>query len=211
MNHLAHFFLSGKDEDITIGNFIADFISNKEVDNYTEGVQKGIKLHREIDAFTDTHEVVKQSTKRLHPYHHKYSPVIVDIYYDFLLAKNWDKFTQNTHRDGMSVRDFTHNMYSLLKNRRHDLPPKLMLRLDRMIADDWLMKYTTYEGLNQAFSRIEKYAAFPGNFGNAALHLEMFLADFDKEFKAFFPDLVQHVKVILEKMGQEDWAFNEAL
>ncbi len=204
MNHLAHFFLSGKNEDITIGNFIADFIANKEVVDYTEGVQKGIKLHREIDTFTDTHEVVKQSTKRLHPYHHKYSPVIVDIYYDFLLAKNWDLFTLSTDVKGISVRDFTHKMYSLLKNRRRELPPKLLHRLDHMIADDWLMKYTTYEGLNAAFNRIEKYAAFPGNFGNAALHLEMFLADFDKEFKAFFPDLVQHVSHVLGEMGQDD-------
>lgn len=211
MNHLAHFFLSGKDEDITIGNFIADFISNKEVDNYTEGVQKGIRLHREIDAFTDAHDVVKQSTKRLHPYHHKYSPVIVDIYYDFLLAKNWNTFTQNTHIEGVSIRDFTHKMYSLLKARRHKLPQKLMQRLDHMIADDWLMKYTTYEGLNAAFNRIEKYAAFPGNFGNAALHLEMFLADFDQEFNAFFPDLVQYVKAVLEKIGEEDWAFNDSI
>ena len=80
MNHLAHFFLSGDDDDLKIGNFIADFISNKEIDDYTEGVQRGIKLHRAIDAFTDTHPIVKQSTKRLHPFHHKYSPVIVNIY-----------------------------------------------------------------------------------------------------------------------------------
>ena len=92
MNHLAHFFLSGNDEDLAIGNFVADFITNRELPNYTEGVKRGIFLHRAIDAFTDSHLVVKQSTKRLHPFHHKYSPVIVDVYYDFLLAKNWDKF-----------------------------------------------------------------------------------------------------------------------
>ena len=90
MNHLAHFVLSGDDDDLAIGNFLADFITNRQLPDFTEGVQRGIHLHRAIDAFTDAHPVVKQSTKRLHPFHHKYSPVIVDVYYDFLLAKNWE-------------------------------------------------------------------------------------------------------------------------
>lgn len=201
MNHLAHFFLSGDDDDFKIGNFIADFISNKEVDDYTEGVQRGIKLHRAIDAFTDTHPIVKQSTKRLHPFHHKYSPVIVDIYYDYLLGKNWERFTskeinKESLYEGISVRDYINNIYKLLTNRKNDLPIKLQARIDQMIADDWLMKYTTFEGLNEAFNRIEKYAAFPGNFGNAALHLEMYLEDFDKEFIEFFPELMVHVQQV---------------
>ena len=201
MNHLAHFFLSGDDDDIKIGNFVADFISNKEVDDYTEGVQRGIKLHRAIDAFTDTHPIVKQSTKRLHPFHHKYSPVIVDIYYDYLLGKNWERFTskeinKESLYEGISVRDYINNIYKLLTNRKNDLPIKLQARIDQMIADDWLMKYTTFEGLNEAFNRIEKYAAFPGNFGNAALHLEMYLEDFNKEFIEFFPELMVHVQQV---------------
>lgn len=207
MNHLAHFFLSGNNEEIILGNFIADFISNKEVSIHTEGVRKGIRLHRIIDAFTDSHEVVKQSTKRLHYYHHKYSPVIVDIYYDFLLAKNWDIYAPHTHLTGVSVRQFTLNMYDLLRINEYRLPRQLLERLDRMIGDDWLMKYTTYEGLNLAFRRIEKHAAFPGNFGNAAHHLELFLPDFDREFNLFFPDLKDHINIALEKMSKPNWHF----
>ena len=194
MNHLAHFFLSGNDNDLAIGNFVADFISNRDLPNYTEGVKRGIFLHRDIDAFTDAHPIVKQSTKRLHPFHHKYSPVIVDIYYDFLLAKNWDKYTQlppSVFRG--SLREFVDNIYNLLTNRVLELPEKLQKRLPRMIAHDWLMHYSTYKGLHDAFLMIEKTAAFPGNFGNAAAHLEEFLDDFDAEFNLFFPDLQAHV------------------
>ena len=194
MNHLAHFFLSGNDDDLAIGNFVADFISNRDLPNYTEGVKRGIFLHRDIDAFTDAHPIVKQSTKRLHPFHHKYSPVIVDIYYDFLLAKNWDKYTQlppSVFRG--SLREFVDNIYNLLTNRVLELPEKLQKRLPRMIAHDWLMRYSTYKGLHDAFLMIEKTAAFPGNFGNAAAHLEEFLDDFDAEFNLFFPDLLTYV------------------
>lgn len=194
MNHLAHFFLSGDDEDIAIGNFVADFISNREVPQFTEGVQRGIMLHRAIDAFTDAHPVVKQSTKRLHPFHHKYAPVIVDVYYDFLLAKNWAKYAPSVV--GYDLRDFVNKMYHLLTKRQLELPTKLQKRLPRMIADDWLMRYTTYKGLHGAFLMIEKAAAFPGDFGNAAAHLEMFLDEFDAEFNLFFPHLLAHVRSI---------------
>lgn len=199
MNHLAHFFLSGDNEDLAIGNFVADFISNRELPQFTEGVKRGIMLHREIDAFTDAHPVVKQSTKRLHPFHHKYSPVIVDIYYDFLLAKNWEKYAVgdpsvwNDH-----LRNFVDKMYNLLTERHLELPLKLRKRLPHMIADDWLMRYSTYEGLHRAFLMIEKHAAFPGNFGNAAAHLEEFFEDFDAEFNLFFPDLQKHVNAIIK-------------
>ena len=200
MNHLAHFFLSKNNDDLAIGNFVADFITNKEIPFFTEGVQKGIKLHREIDFFTDTHPMVKQSTKRLHEYHHKYSPVIVDVYYDYLLGKNWTTFQQDPSAclsgRQVSLSVFTQNIYSLLTSRHDELPKNLQTNIKRMIADDWLMRYTTLEGLHEAFKRIEKYATFPGNFGNAAKHLEDFMPDFDEEFLAFFPDLIKHVEIV---------------
>jgi acyl carrier protein phosphodiesterase len=195
MNHLAHFFLSNNNDDLAIGNFVADFITNKEVPTFTPSVQTGIMLHREIDSFTDVHPMVKASTKRLHPFHHKYSPVIVDIYYDYLLGKNWTTFQPDP---SVSLTVFTQNIYVLLKQRQDELPEKLQKMIHRMIADDWLMKYTTIEGLHQAFKRIEKAAAFPGNFGNAAQHLKDFLPEFDEEFKLFFPDLIQHVNFVLK-------------
>jgi acyl carrier protein phosphodiesterase len=200
MNHLAHFFLSNNNDDLAIGNFVADFITNKELPQYSEGVRQGIMLHREIDAFTDTHPKVKQSTKRLHEFHHKYSPVIVDIYYDFLLGKNWNTFQRGPFSNvsgfptsTVFLTDFTQNIYHLVKKRENELPPNLRKNINRMVADDWLMRYTTLDGLHEAFTRIEKAAAFPGNFGNAAKHLEEFMPAFDAEFLSFFPDLIAHV------------------
>ena len=190
MNHLAHFFLSGNNNDLAIGNFVADFITNRELPNFTEGVKRGIMLHRAIDTFTDSHPIVKQSTKRLHPFHHKYSPVIVDVYYDFLLAKNWEKYASHP---SVNLRDYIDNIYKLLTDRILELPNGLQQHLAQMISDDWLMRYTNYEGLQIVFLRIEKKTKFAGDFGNAAKHLEQFLAAFDAEFNLFFPDLQAHV------------------
>ena len=82
MNYLAHLFLSCQDEDLVIGNFIADSIRNKEVATFSPAIQQGISLHRKIDAYTDSHPIVRLSTRRLHPHHHKYAPVVIDIFFD---------------------------------------------------------------------------------------------------------------------------------
>lgn len=200
MNHLAHFVLSGDDDDLAIGNFVADFITNRQLPDFTEGVQRGIHLHRAIDAFTDSHPVVKQSTKRLHPFHHKYSPVIVDVYYDFLLAKNWEKCLTRTPSVQLSF--YVEKTYNLLIDRIKEMPERLQMFLPRMIDDDFLRGPTTFEGLNKSFARIEKATSFPSNFSNAAGHLEAFLSEFDAEFCLFFPDLQNHVAEFLHKKAR---------
>ena len=79
MNFLAHAFLSGDDEEILIGNFVADAIKGKSVKTYSEGIQKGIELHRSIDTFTDKHPVFQRSRDRILEKHGKFSGVIIMI------------------------------------------------------------------------------------------------------------------------------------
>ena len=85
MNFLAHIYLSFEDTDLTIGNFIGDFVKGNELDNYSDSIKKGIQLHRAIDSYTDSHEVVQKSKERLRDKYRHYSGVIVDIYYDHFL------------------------------------------------------------------------------------------------------------------------------
>ena len=74
MNFLAHIYLSGDNDLIKIGNFMADGIRGRQYEKYPLEIQKGIILHRAIDTFTDAHPIFRQSTKRLHQnYHHSHS------------------------------------------------------------------------------------------------------------------------------------------
>ncbi|HSN48975.1 MAG TPA: hypothetical protein VLR29_09455, partial [Flavobacterium sp.] len=73
MNFLAHIYLSGDNDLIKIGNFMADGIHGKHFDAFPPEIQKGIILHRSIDTFTDAHPIFRQSTRRLHANYHHYS------------------------------------------------------------------------------------------------------------------------------------------
>ena len=54
MNYLAHLVLSGKNEEVLFGNFIADAVKGKSYLTWSKNIQKGILLHRFIDHYTDT-------------------------------------------------------------------------------------------------------------------------------------------------------------
>ena len=58
MNFLAHIYLSGNNDLLKIGNFMAYGIRGNDYLDYPEGIQKGIILHREIDTFKDSHPIL---------------------------------------------------------------------------------------------------------------------------------------------------------
>ena len=92
MNFLAHLALSGKNQSLTIGNFLGDFVKGNLFGRYDEEIELGIKFHRAIDAYTDHHLLIKLSKERFGPRFRRIGGIMVDIAYDHLLALSWDKF-----------------------------------------------------------------------------------------------------------------------
>ncbi len=88
MNYLAHAYLSFGQDEVLVGNFIGDFVKGKMMSTFPQEVQNGIRLHREIDKFTDTHPLVRAGQSYLRPLFRHYSTVITDIFFDYYLAKN---------------------------------------------------------------------------------------------------------------------------
>ena len=187
MNFLAHLFLSFNDPDIMVGNFIADMIKNKDVPTYSEGVQKGITLHRKIDTYTDGHPVVKKGTKLLQPYHRKYSPVIVDIFYDYLLSKNWEKYSEE------SLDEFANRTYKILRSRMDEMPPNLKKRLPSMIAHDWLQGYSKEQGLRYTFERLKSRLSQPEQLEDVVENLFKHEKSLNEGFNIFFPEMIEYV------------------
>ena len=188
MNFLAHLFLSCGNEDLLIGNFIADFIRNSEVANYAPSIQEGVRLHRQIDTYTDKHPLVRKGVRRLQPYHRKYAPVVIDIIFDHLLAKNWALYS------GQSLDLFANNIYDVLNHRMEELPDKLKKRLPGMIAANWLQAYETKEGMLITLKQMDRRTSFPSNFTGALDHLELDYDLYNTEFQGFFPDVVEYVE-----------------
>ncbi len=188
MNFLAHIYLSFEDDEITIGNFIADSIRGNKYDHLPERVQKGITLHREIDTFTDAHPTVRQSTKRLHKNYSHYSGVIVDIFYDHFLAKNWKDYSDTP----LDV--FVDNFYDLLEDNYPILPIATKRMMPYMIADNWIFNYSKMKGIGRVLYGVNRRTKNKSKMNFAIMDLEEHYEEFEKEFTSFFEELTVFAK-----------------
>lgn len=185
MNFLAHIYLSGNNEDITIGNFIADGIRGKKYQKYPKDIQTGILLHRQIDTFTDAHKTVRMSTKRLHKNYGHYSGVIVDILYDHFLAKNWSNYSD------VPLAEYIDNFYTSLQDNFEVLPARIQKMMPYMIADNWLLSYATIEGIGKVLVGMNKRTQNRSQMDLAVNELQEFYDEFEDEFTRFFDELIQ--------------------
>ncbi len=188
MNFLAHIYLSFDDDEITIGNFIADSIRGNKYKHLPNRVQKGIKLHRFIDSFTDAHPTVRQSTKRLHENYSHYSGVIVDIFYDHFLAKNWSTYSD------VPLAVFVDDFYNLLEDNYTILPENTKRMMPYMISDNWILSYAKLEGISRVLNGVNRRTNNKSKMNFAILDLEQHYYEFEKEFSSFFEELTTYSK-----------------
>lgn len=198
MNFLAHMYLSFNQEEILIGNFIADFVKGKQIEAFTNPVKTGILLHREIDRFTDSHDIVRESKKRLSKNYRHYAAVIVDIYFDHFLAKNWSQYS------AVPLKEFTTSTYKILEQHDHILPEKCSYVLKHMRKTDWMYNYQFLEGIDQALSGMARRTTFESKMEHSIHDLKADYELYYKEFKAFFVELVDHTQQYTEYLTHHD-------
>ncbi|MBK9046021.1 MAG: DUF479 domain-containing protein [Bacteroidetes bacterium] len=190
MNFLAHLYLSGTDEQIQLGNFIADSVKGKSYLNFPEKITKGILLHRAIDNFTDNHPIVEVSKKRLRQTFHKYAPVISDIFYDHFLAKYWHEFSE------INLETYASEFYEVLNKNTAILPERTLQMMPHLIKGNWLVSYRSVEGIHRVLSGMSRRTTFVSNMEHAAEELNTNYNFYEQEFRLFFPELIAHAKAI---------------
>ncbi|QSE97300.1 acyl carrier protein phosphodiesterase [Fulvivirga lutea] len=183
MNFLAHIYLSGDNQKLMVGNFMGDFVKGSSFDHYDDLLVKGIWLHRAIDEYTDQHEVVHKSKDRLRAKYRHYSGVIVDVFYDHFLAKNWSDY----HTTDLLT--FTQNAYSILSNFKNIMPAKAQYVLPYMMDGNWLYHYAKTEGIHRSLSGMARRTKFNSKMDEAVNDLNDHYTEFESEFKLFFEDL----------------------
>ncbi len=192
MNYLAHIYLSGDNDLVTIGNFIADGIKGKLYKKHPKDIQIGILLHRNIDTFTDAHPIVRQSTKRLHEKYGHYSGIIVDILYDHFLAKNWSKYCNRP------LKDYVENFYDSLETHYELLPLRIQKMMPYMMTDNWLLSYASIEGISRVLDGMNRRTKNRSGMDEAVNELDLFYSEFETEFSIFFDELIRFSKEKLQ-------------
>jgi acyl carrier protein phosphodiesterase len=188
LNFLAHCFLSCRDDHLLMGNLLGDLVKIKEVRELSSAIRAGVELHRIIDSFTDSHAEVRKGKKLLYPHYRKYAPVVLDIFFDYLLARNWAQYS------GESLDQFTSRTYSTILTRLEWVPDRLHPRLEGMVAGRFLNEYTTWEGLDNTFARMRRFVGYPELLEDPIPALQKHEEALNAVFVVFFPDLLNRVE-----------------
>lgn len=198
MNFLAHLYLSGVDEEIMVGNFIGDFVRGRNIYNqFPKHVALGIELHREIDEFTDSHTVVLESKIRLRAKYRHYAPVIVDMFYDHFLARNWASY------NAQPLQDYAQHCYRVLQKFEPILPAQVKYLMPYMVEGNWLLNYAKPEGIHRALSGMARRTPYDSKMDEAIGELTEHYAAFEQEFVRFFPDLKEMSEKFIERKEQQ--------
>ena len=197
MNYLAHIYLSGDNNEIAIGNFISDSVRGNKYKSFPKEIQKGILLHREIDTYTDAHKIFRRSTKRLHKNYGHYSGIIVDIFYDHFLAKNWMDYSN------IPLEEYTTNFYKVLKDNFDVLPQRVRNLMPYMLKDNWLLGYANIEGISRVLHGMSRRTKHNSKMDLATRELEEYNDLFENEFRLFFKELIEFSDAKLKELNKK--------
>lgn len=168
MNFLAHALLAGDDPALVVGGVVGDWIKGPLPAGLPPDLARGVALHRAIDSHAETHPAFRRSRARVSPARRRYAGVLVDIFYDHLLAANW----KSLHHQPFDL--FRQVVYAEVAARLPELPDHAHFGLKLMTTQDWFHGYARIDGMADVLHRMSRRARRPNPLAGGE---EEFLAD----------------------------------
>ena len=185
MNYLGHLYLAEDNAASLVGNFLGDFVKGAIRTDLPDEIRHGIALHRKVDVFTDSHEVFRSSLRRITTTRRRFAGIMMDMFYDHFLAKNWQQFSQ------IPLQQFSENVYGALLEHYTLLPDRLKRMLPYLIEENWLVSYREISSIDRALNRLSRRFKRENTLLNSAEELEANYKELEADFYQFFPDLIQ--------------------
>ena len=185
---MAHVYLSEDNFSLSVGNSIADRVKGKDLTNFSPMIQKGILLHRKIDAFTDHHPLFKECVSILFPIYRHYSRVIIDIYFDHFLASNWDKYNSK------NLKVFSNEFYDALKIESVNFPENIKNFSRTLIFYNWFDSYKTITDLELILTQMAQRTRFPSKLSASKKQLKGNYTYFHNHFSSFMEEVIDFTK-----------------
>ncbi len=173
---------------------ISDFVKGKAKFHFPPGIQKGIALHRDIDAFTDVHWATKQAMEIFRPHYRLYSGPIMDVLYDHFLASDETIFTPE------SLHHFTQQVYNTLEKNALHLPPPFAQMLLYMKSENWLYHYHTRPGIEKSLRGLARRAAYMAESSTAMQLFEQHYNLLNSLYVSFMTDVKLFAKEQFEQL-----------
>ncbi|MCB1895550.1 MAG: DUF479 domain-containing protein [Zoogloeaceae bacterium] len=183
MNFLAHAWLAGEHSARRVGGLAGDFVKGPLPAGLPPDLAAGVGLHRAIDSFSERHPAFVASRARVGASRRRYAGVLVDMFYDHLLAIHWARFS------GQTLVAFSADTYRMTEARLPDLPAGFGEVFERMRSGDWLSAYREPQALADALARMSRHRIRRANpLADGFDEFQAASAGFETDFLQFMPD-----------------------
>ena len=187
MNYLAHLMLADDSDASRIGNLLGDFTKGtlaSLAEVYPDEIIRGIKMHRAVDRFTDSHEVFKNSRALIAPERRRFSGIIIDIIFDHYLSVHWNDYHHQP------LEQFVDDFYRALDEHPEWRAGRLARAFPMMRHENWLVTYATIEGVELTLERVSRRGKRTTPIAGGIIDLRDNYAEFEASFQAFMPSLL---------------------
>ncbi len=183
MNYLAHFHLAWPDPDLVAGGLEGDYHKGPIDPALGAGLQRGIRLHRAVDAYTDSHPALAELRGEFAAELRRYAGILVDLSFDHFLSQHWSRFGDQ------SLKDFNEAVYRHLQHRRRELSAPARRMLDRLVQYDLLGRYGDWHSVPDSAARIGERFSRGNPFLGIDGELDRLHPRLEAAFLAFYPEL----------------------
>jgi len=190
VNYLAHLFLAGDTPESMIGNLAGDFVKGPLHDRFPPAIADGIRMHRRIDAFTDSHPAVSAFRRVLIPEIGHYARVVADVFFDHFLACDWILYSEE------SLDAFLARAYATIDPHAGELPGRLAFVYPHLRDEQWMLSYASIHGIHTALYFLSQRLSRRPHLESAVHFLSDSRGELHARFAAFFPDVQQYAKAI---------------
>lgn len=183
MNFLAHFHLAWPDEGLVAGGLEGDYFKGPLHGQLPARLERGVRLHRAIDAYTDSHPLIAQLRRDLPSPLRRYAGILIDLCFDHFLSLHWSNFS------GLPLPEFNREVYRILKQQESALSRDTRQMADRLIEYDVLGLYLEWETVLTTAKRIGSRFSRQNPFLTLDHSLTPEKDALEKVFLAFYPQL----------------------
>ncbi|MGJ7032770.1 ACP phosphodiesterase [Niabella hirudinis] len=194
MNFLAHAYLSFGHEGVLVGNMISDFVKGNRQLDYPPAIRTGIRLHREIDTFTDAHPVTLAAKQVFRKDYRLYSGAFMDVVYDYFLANDAAEFPPG------SLQFFAQHTYETLDRYFEQLPEHFRQMFYYMKQQNWLYHYSEPSGIYKSFAGLVRRARYLDDSRPAEKLFEDNIKLLEEHYRLFWADLKPFAAAQLKRL-----------
>jgi acyl carrier protein phosphodiesterase len=178
LNYLGHLLALPGEGLVTLGNLLGDFIKGRAETIEPLPFRLGVRLHRELDAFTDAHPAVKHSKSLIPADRRRVAGVLVDIFYDHFFVEGVD-FAWHRER----LEPFVHAVPEDIRGLPH-----------QMLSSRWFGAYARIDGIGQILAKMDQRRQRAVGLLGGECYLEDHYDALKDDARNFFPDMQAFTK-----------------